>query len=155
MGSDGGEDFLKRGEAPEALVAAGEVAGGGADECAAVGDELGDVAARGRVVPHFAVHGGCDDDTGAAGEGEIDGGKGIGREAVREIPDGIRAGWGDEEKVGMVGKLDVAGFPGLFLVFEGNEDGLAGEGLEGEGSDELGGGAGHHDVDFMAELAEL
>lgn len=54
----------------------------------------------------------------------------------------------------MIGEFDVAGFPGLFFIFEGNEDWIAGKRLEGEWCDELGGGAGHHSVHRMAGLRE-
>ncbi len=111
VGLDGGEDVGDFGEAADALVAAGEVAGGGGDEGAAVLLEGGDVALCGGVVPHFAVHGGGDEGFGGGGEGEVDGGEGVRGEAVGEEGDGVGGGGCDEEEVGGVGEFDVAGFP--------------------------------------------
>jgi len=34
------------------------------------------------------------------------------------LAEGIGTSWGDEEEVGLVGELDVAGLPRVFLVFQ-------------------------------------
>lgn len=149
------DDFLDVGEASGALVSAGEVAFFGVDEMAVVGLELGDVSLGGGMEPHFAVHGGGDEDGGFRREGEVDGGEGIGGEAVGELAQEVGGGGGDEQEVGAVGEIDVARFPGILFVFKGNENGMAGEGLEGEGSDEFAGGSGHDGVNLVAELDEL
>lgn len=99
------------------MVAAGEVSGGGLDEVAAVGFKLGDVSLGGGVEPHFPVHGGGDEGFCMAGEGEVDGGEGVWGVAVGEEGEGVCGGGGDEEEVCGVCELDVAGFPGVFLVF--------------------------------------
>ena len=122
---------------------------------AAVFFDGGEVTGCGGVRPHFAVHGGGEEDGGGSGEGEVDGGEGIGGEAPGKVAEGVGAEGGDEEEVGVVGEFDVAGLPGVLFVFEADEDGLAGEDLEGEGGDELGGGPGEDAMDFMAELGEL
>jgi hypothetical protein len=43
----------------------------------------------------------------------------------------------DEEEVGIVGEIDMPGFPGILLVLQRNENRMASEGLKREGSDEL------------------
>lgn len=78
------QDFRGVDHPADAFVAAGELAFGWADELAAIGLELVDVALGGGVEPHFTVHGRGDEDGGGAGEGEIDRGERIGGESMCE-----------------------------------------------------------------------
>jgi hypothetical protein len=61
----------------------------------------------------------------------------------------------DDQKIGAIGELDVAGFPRVFLVLQRDQNRLPGERLEGEGSDEFASGLGHYRVDFVAILYKL
>ena len=103
------DDVCDWGETPDAFVAAGEETVVGADELVAPRAERGGVADGGRVEPHVAVHGWGDEDGGAGGEG--DGGEGVIGDAVGEFGEDVGGGRGDEEEVGGVGELDVAGVP--------------------------------------------
>ena len=49
----------------------------------------------------------------------------------------------------------MAGFPRVFFILEGNENGIAGENLQGQGGDELGGGLGHHAMNDVAFFDQL
>ena len=105
--------------------------------------------------PHFSIHGGREQNGCFAREGEVDGGKRIGGEAVGEVAQGVGGKGGDEEQFGVVGERDVPGFPRVFLVLQGNEDGVAGENLQREGGDEFGGGLGHHAMNFVPFFDQL
>ena len=100
------------------MIATGEVAFGGVDELAAVFFELDDISLGGGVEPHFAIHGGSEEDGGFARKGEVDGGEGIGGEAVGEVAQGVGGEGSDEKEIGVVGKVNVAGFPGVFFVLQ-------------------------------------
>ena len=148
------EDFGWLDHAAGAFVATCEGAFCGAKESAAVCFELADVALGGGMLPHFAIHGGRDKDGSGARQGEIGGGKGIRCEAMGEAAEDIGSGRGHEEEIRLVGEFDMTRFPGLFFVFQRDEDCVAGKCLEREGGDELGGGAGHHRMDAVAGLGE-
>lgn len=142
-------------QSSNSLISTCEVAGGGLDEMAAVFLELLDVALGGGVEPHFSVHGWGDEDGGFAWECEVDGCQGIGCVAVGEEGEGVGGGRGDEEKIRAIGEFDVAGFPGLLFIFQGNQHRIAGEGLEGEWGDELASGLGHDRVHIMPGFDKL
>ena len=137
------------------MVAAGEVTGGGVDEMNAIGLEGVDIPLGGGVLPHFAIHGGGDENGGAARQGEIGGSERIGREAVGKLGEQRSGSGGYEKEVGLVGEFNVAGFPRLFFIFERDEHRVAGECLQGQRRDELAGTAGHEAMDFVAGLDEL
>ena len=121
----------------------------------AIGDEGGDIALGGGVLPHFAIHGGGDENGGAARQGEVGGGQRIGRETVGELGEQRSGRGGDEKEVRLIGELDVAGFPRLLFIFERDEHRVAGESLQGQRRDELAGAVGHEAMDFVAGLDEL
>ncbi len=137
------------------MVAAGEVAGGGGYEMDTIGDEGGDIALGGGVLPHFAIHGGGDENGGAAWQSEVGGGERIGREAVGKLGEQGSGGGGDEKEVGLIGEFDVAGFPRLFFIFERHEHRVAGERLQSQWRDEFAGATGHEAMDFVASFDEL
>ena len=103
-------------------------------------------------MPHLAVHRRSDDEWGP--RGERDGGQSIVRNSTGELGDEVRRGGRDEQQIGVVRERDVAGMPGFFFIENSSRHRISREGLESERGDELGGRAGHHDMDLEAVLRE-
>jgi hypothetical protein len=138
----GGEDFEGAGgdafdgpESADAFVAAGEHAVFGADEGVAPCGEGGDVALGGGMEPHFAVHGRGVKEASAGGEG--DGAEGIIGHASGEAGEDVGGRRGDENKVGAIGEVDVAGPPALLFIVEARDDRVLRQDLERERGDEF------------------
>jgi hypothetical protein len=89
----------------------------------------------GGVLPHFAVHGGSQQDTCLWVERQGHAGQGIIGQSVRHFCHDIGGGGCDEEQGGFVCQTDVGGFPSLLLVVEIRDNGMTGQCLEGQWSD--------------------
>lgn len=103
--------------------------------------------------PHFAVHGWCNEDGGAGGEGY--GGERVAGKAAGEGGEEVGAGGGNKKKIGVIGELNMTGLPAVFFVEEVFDDRVAGEGLEGEWGDELFTATGKNACDLVTSLGEL
>lgn len=162
---DGGYDGGFFGEAASADHAAGEVAGAGLDDADAALAESLEVGLRGWVLQHDDVHGGRDDD--GRGGGEVHRREEVVSDAVGEFGEDVGRGGRDDEGgrgLGLPYVLDAAVLgaghlagalrSGVFAPERG-DDLVAGDGGEGEGADELLGGARHDDVGVEAGVLEL
>ena len=131
-------------------VAAGEVAMGGLDDLIAKSLELGEVVLNDGVLEHLGIHGGGDDLVATACHHR--GGQHIVRQAVCDLADDIGGGGGDQNHICPLGQghmLDAV----LEIPVEGIHQALvAGEGLKGDGVDEIGGVLGHQHLHIRMEL---
>ena len=137
-------DFFHRPKPPDPLVAAGKQPLLRPDEFHPAAGEGGHVLPGGRVQPHFAVHGGRNQNPGLGIERQGHAGEGVVGQAEREFRDAVRGGGRDEQQVRLVGQLDVGRFPALLLVIKIRHDSMARERFEGEGSHKAQGIGGHH-----------
>jgi hypothetical protein len=119
----------------------------------AVAAQRFDVLQRGGMLPHLAIHGRGDQNRGAGGE--RDGREGIVGEAVGHGGEDVRGGGGDEEQIGLVGELDVAGLPAFFFGKEIGDDRILAQRAQGERRDEFERGFRQHTRHAMAGLGEL
>src|SRR5437016_10684606 len=91
--ADGGlGDLIYGPEAAEAFVAAGEKAFVGTNELRTAGFQSRHVLLRSRVQPHFAVHGGGDQQFCLRVEGQSDASEGVVGNAVREFGNDVCGG---------------------------------------------------------------
>ena len=146
------DDLGRLGEPAFAHPAAGEIAARRLDDMEAARAQGVEVLPHRSVVPHVHVHRGGDEHR--TGEGEGGGRQRIIRDPLCKLRDHVGGAGCDHEDIGFVRVLDVetravlAERPGV------GENGGLREGLEGERSDELGRGPGHHDPDTVARLIE-
>ena len=133
--------------------AAGLATAGGAEHGDAVGLQLGDVAQVGRVAPHFHVHGGGNGQRAGAGGGQ--GGEQVVGHAVGDFGQGVGAGGGDKEYIGLAAEADVrhavGGVGSIVRPYS-----VPAQGLEGLRRNETGSGAAHshaHGVPLFSEQA--
>ena len=138
------------GEASRADHAAGQIAFVGIDYVDAARAQRGQIGLRGGMLPHVHVHGGRNDNGRL--RGEIERAEKILGDAVREFTERVRSGGGYQKQVDALrhgnvldGAFHVGG-AGFLRAEHFGDDFLAGDCGEGEGSDEFGGGAGHHDL---------
>ena len=141
VGDDGVEDFRCFEHPSFADFATRLFATGWAEQGDAIAAQGGDVALRGRVAPHLAVHRRGEQQRAVARQRQ--GGEQVVGEAVGKLGKTVRRGRGDEQQVGFAGEGDVRHAvrrvrrPGV------GDHRLAGERLEGQRGDEAGGSLAH------------
>ena len=135
-----------------AHVLAGQKAAGGLDDAEAVFFQGGNVILGDGVFQHGGIHG-RGDQLAALG-GQDCGGQHIVRDAVGELGNDIGGGRGDQDEVRRLGKGDMVDIV-LKIPGEGiHHAAVVGQGLKGQGRDELGRVFRHDDVDVRPCLAE-
>ncbi len=144
------DERLRLDDATGALVAAHELAAGGADHAHAVGPQRRDVALRRRVGPHLPVHRRGDDD--GAGRGEVAGGQQVVGEPLGEPGQRVGGRRVDPEHVRPARERDVG--LGVDALPHLGADGVAGDPLEGRRTDHRQGAPGRDDVDVRAGAHE-
>ena len=131
---------------------AGQQAAGGGDDLKAIPFQGGDVVLGDGVFQHGRVHG-RGDQLLALGR-QDHGGQHVVRDAVGELGDDVRRGRGDENEVRCLRQGDVGDIV-LEIPGEGiHHAPVVGQGLKGQGGDELGGVLGHDDVDLRPGLPQ-
>ena len=114
--------------------------------------QRGEVVLRDGVFQHAGVHGGGDQ-LGAFGR-QHHGGEHIVGDAVGHFGDHVGRGGGHQDHVGLFGQRDVGDLE-LEVAVKGVHHALVtGQGLKGDGSDELGGVFGHDDLHIGPQLAQ-
>ncbi len=150
-GQDGIEDDQRLGHPPGTGLAAGHVAGIGANEADAVGLEPRDIPPGRRMAPHHRVHGRRHQD-GLVGGEQCGRGEVVGM-TVRHLRHEVGGGRCDDHEIGLPRQPDVAH---LGLVGEREElvvDLLLGKARDRQGRDELGPGAGQDGAKGQPALA--
>ena len=152
FGAKGVFDGLQNGgrllHAPHVLIAAGEVAAGGAAEARAPGTQAFDVFLCGGVLPHGGVH--RRGQQHGAAHGQIGGGEQIVGDAGSKLGEDVGRGGRDHEQIRPLGKGDVGD-----LVAGGKEvgmDAVPRERFQRQGGDEPAGMLRHHDAHLRAPL---
>ena len=113
---------------------------------------------RGRMIPHVDVHGGRHDNR--RGGREIERGQEVAGDALREVSQNVGRGGRDHERVDGLRDRDVldGGIDVGRMLLAGSEhagdDFFSGERGEGEGANELLGGAGHDDLHANAAVLQ-
>ncbi|MNG83339.1 hypothetical protein D3C79_420600 [compost metagenome] len=125
-----------------AHVAAGLAAGVRPPQQDATAGQGIEIGLGGGVAEHLLVHGGRQRD-GCRG-GQAEGGQQFIRHAGGQARHQVGAGGRDQHQIGPLCQLDVAHARLGGRVQQAVGDRVAGDGLQGQGSDELLGGAGHH-----------
>ena len=142
--------FLR--QAAAAHILAGQHAALGRDDREAVAFQRGDVVLRDGIFQHAGVHG-RGDQLRALG-GQHHGGEHVVGDAVGHFSDDVGGGRCHQDHICLLGQRDVSDLE-LEVTVKGVHHALvAGEGLEGERGDELGGIFGHDDLHVRAQLAQ-
>ncbi len=149
---DGGDDIHHLGQAAVPHLAAGEIAGAGADLQHAAASQRGDIGLGGGMGPHLQIHRGGDQDRLVGGEqrgrGEIVG------QAMRHLGQQIGGGGRHHHQIGVARQIDMR----HAVIVVGREQilghGLAGQGGEGQGGDEALGRRGQQAAHRSAAVAE-
>ncbi len=133
-------------------VTAGEISAGGLDHLIAEALQLLQVVLDDGIEEHLGVHGGGDDLM--AGAGHDSGGQHVVGQTVGNLADDVGGGRGDEHHICPFSKGNV-----LDAVLEVSVEGIhqalvAGEGLEGDGIDKIGGVGGHQHLHICVELLQ-
>ena len=153
---DGAEDVVQQDilfrQASAAHVLAGQHAALGGDDREAVLFQCGDVVLGDGVLQHPGVHG-RGDELGTLGR-ENDGGEHIVGDAVGHFGDHVGRGGGHQDHVGLFGQRDVGDLEFEVAVKGVHHALVTGQGLKGDGSDELGGVFGHDDLHIGPQLAQ-
>ncbi len=145
---DGLGDGLRIGQAARAGHAAGQVAALRLHDAVAAPAQRFQVGLRGGVLPHVDVHGGRHHHR--AGEGQVERGEEIVRQAVGQLGDQVGRGRRDHQQLVLLGHGDV-----LDGALDGEQIGehlAAGERGEGQRPDELLRGRGHDGLHLVALL---
>ncbi len=158
-GREEGRQFLQqfRGlqHAAIARFAAGLVARAHAQHHGAVGSHLRQVALRGGVRPHLAVHRGREQQRNALrGAGQAQQAEQLVGAALRQPGDEIGAAGGDQDRIRLAAQVDVRHVVGLARVPLRGIDRAARERLHGDGRDEPLGRLGHDHLHGGARLGE-
>ena len=145
------EDILLR-QAAVAHILAGQHTALGRDDGEAVALQRGDVVLGDGVFQHPGVHGRGDQ---LRAFGREDGrGQHVVGNAVGHLGDDVGCGRCNEDDVGLFGQRDMSDLE-LEIPVEGVHHALVtGQGLKGDGSDELGGVFGHDDLHIGPQLAQ-
>ena len=139
--------------APRADVAAGLLARSGTDHTEAALSQGGDIGAGGRVPPHLLVHrrgqqSGCGSRQGNGGQEVIGAARG---ESCQQVC----CRRGDQQQVGPAGEFNMTHAQLGIGVQQLCVDRSAGQGLQGEGGDELPGTTGHDHPHIGPQLLQL
>ena len=146
------EQSLRLGHFSGTGVAAGEIPVGRLDDLIAKALELVEIILNDGVFEHLGIHGRGDDLVAFAGHDG--GGEHIVGQAVGDLADDIGRGRGHQDHVGALGQGHML-HGVLEIPVEGVHQALVGgEGLEGDGVDEIGGVLGHQHLDIGVELLE-
>ena len=133
-------------------LAAGLFAGIRPPDGDAVTFEQGDVALRGGVLPHLAVHRRRDDER--AGARRAQRGEQVVAQAVGDLRHHVGGGGRDQHGVGVAREVDVRHVVVHARIPQILPDRIAGQRLEGDGGDEARAGGSEHHVHISARLAE-
>ena len=142
--------FLR--QATTAHILAGQHTALGGDDREAIPLQRGEVVLRDGVFQHAGVHGGGNQ-LGAFGR-QHHGGEHIVGDAVGHFGDHVGRGGGHQDHVGLFGQRDVGDLEFEVAVKGVHHALVAGQGLKGDGSDELGGVFGHDDLHIGPQLAQ-
>ena len=135
-----------------ANILAGQHAALGGDHREAVAFQRGDIILRDGVFQHSGIHG-WRNELGALCSQHC-GGEHIIGDAVGHLGDDVGSGRGDKDHIGFFCQRDVGDFKLEIPVKGVHHAFVAGEGLKGERSDELGGVPGHNDLHIGSQLAQ-
>ena len=141
---DLGDDDRRFRQAARPFVAAGERADAGFDHVPAVAPQPRQVLLHDRVLPHVHVHRRRQQHRRARRQQHR--GEQVVADAGRRLADQVRRRRRDDDRVGVVGEADVADLGLLGEVEQLGRHRLAGQRLQGERGDELGGRARHDDA---------
>ena len=144
--------FRRLQHAPRTDVAAGLAAFGRTEQAQAARGEGLCVGLGRRVAPHGLVHRRGQGHRRVGGQHQ--GGQQIVGHALGEARQQVGGGRGDQHQVGPFGQLDVAHRRLGGRIEQIQMHRMAGQGLEGQGSDELASCTGHHYMDFRALVAQ-